>query len=79
MTETKYVYESPDGGHTIYRRQIGSTERTLHSVDNEAQDKLDTLKEDKLWGSIRRSSKKDPVLQEMLEKIKTYHLLKNTP
>ena len=26
--EPAYIYESPDGGKTIFRREIGSTERT---------------------------------------------------
>ena len=76
---TKYIYESPDGGHTVYRREMGKTNRTLYSVDKETQTKLDNVKEEKLWGSIRTAAKQDPVLQEMLDKIKTYHLLKNTP
>ncbi len=76
---TKYIYESPDGGHTVYRREMGKIERTLYSRDEETQNKLDLLKEDKLWSAIRTAAKKDPILQEMLEKIKTYHLLKNTP
>lgn len=27
------VYESPDGGKTVYARKIGDTVRTLHQVD----------------------------------------------
>lgn len=27
--ETEYIYESPDGGHTIYRRKFYSTQREL--------------------------------------------------
>lgn len=76
---TKYIFESPDGGHTVYRREMGKIERTLYSVDKETQTKLDNVKEEKLWGSIRIAAKQDPILQEMLDKIKTYHLLKNTP
>jgi len=29
MTIEGYVYESPDGGNTVYRRQSGSLEREL--------------------------------------------------
>ena len=76
---TKYIFESPDGGHTVYRREMGKVERTLHSMDEETQNKLELVKEDKLWGSIRTAARKDPILGEMLDKIKTYHLLKNTP
>lgn len=27
--EEKYIYESPDGGNTVYRRKFGSTEKEL--------------------------------------------------
>lgn len=27
------IYESPDGGKTVYTRQAGTTERTLHSKE----------------------------------------------
>ena len=74
-----YVYESPDGGHTVYRRKVGETERTLHKIDAVAQEKIDFLEESELWKGIRSASKKDPILKEMLDKIKTYYLLKNTP
>lgn len=33
------------------------------------------LKEDRLWGSIRRAAKKDEVLADMLEQVILYHLL----
>jgi hypothetical protein len=33
MTSEKLVYESPDGGKTVYARKHGSSERELHWVD----------------------------------------------
>ena len=32
--EKSYVYESPDGGKTIYKRAFGSTERELISQED---------------------------------------------
>lgn len=29
--ETKYIFESPDNGRTVYRREFGKTEKELHS------------------------------------------------
>ena len=33
MTSEKLVYESPDGGKTVYARKHGSSERQLHWID----------------------------------------------
>ncbi len=73
----EYVFESPDGGHTVYRRHIGKLDRELVSRDNFAQDKIDTIREDKLWGNIRRAAKTDPALKEMLDQVKVYYELKH--
>jgi hypothetical protein len=73
----EYVFESPDGGHTVYRRHVGKLDREMVSMDNYAQDKLDTLKEDKIWGNIRRAAKTDPALNEMLDQVKVYYELKH--
>ncbi len=73
----EYVFESPDGGHTVYRRHVGKQDRELVSVDKETQSKIDLLREDKLWGSIRRAAKTDPALNEMLDQVKVYYELKH--
>jgi len=31
----KYIYESPDKGKTVYRREFGETERELYSVEHD--------------------------------------------
>lgn len=33
MTDGKLIYESPDGGKTVYAREHGSSERHLHWID----------------------------------------------
>lgn len=72
-----YVYESPDGGHTVYRRQIGKTSaRELVSVDAETQEKLNQLNQDKMWARLRHEAKNDPALQEMLDAAEIYYKLK---
>jgi hypothetical protein len=73
----EYVFESPDGGHTVYRRHIGKLDRELVSRDEFAQDKIDAIREDKLWGNIRRAAKTDPALKEMLDQVKVYYELKH--
>jgi hypothetical protein len=73
----EYIFESPDGGHTVYRRHPGKLDREMVTIDSHAQDKIDTLKEDKLWGNIRRAAKSDPALKEMLDQVKVYYELKH--
>jgi hypothetical protein len=74
-----YIYESPDGGDTVYRRRMGGTQRELHSISDKKRDLLDELKKNKLWGDIHRAALSDPVLKEMLDQIEVYHLLKDSP
>lgn len=76
-----WVYESPDGGETIYRRKFGSDpmSRELHSMSEKKKSLIDDIRHSKLWGDIHRAAKADPVLQEMLDKIVVYHQLKNSP
>ena len=71
-----YIYESPDGGETVYRRELGKPERELHHVSAKSRNLHDELKHGKLWGNIHRASKSDPVLKEMLDRIEIYHTLK---
>lgn len=74
-----YIYESPDGGDTIYRRKFGDAQRELHSISDKKQSLIDDLRKTKLWGEIHRSAAKDPVLKEMLDQIEIYYHLKNSP
>jgi hypothetical protein len=73
----EYIFESPDGGHTVYRRHPGKLDREMITIDSYAQDKLDTLKQDKIWGNIRRAARSDPALKEMLDQVKVYYELKH--
>lgn len=74
----KYVYESPDGGHTVYQREIGQTQRTLYSRDKTAQDLQDSLKEIELWKRIRSAAKTNPALQSALDQARMiYELSRN--
>jgi hypothetical protein len=76
---TAYIYESPDGGETVYRRESGKLDQKLHHVSNKRKILHQELMHAKLWGNIHRAAKADPALQEMLDQIEIYHTLKNTP
>ena len=61
------IYESPDGGETIYVRESGSSQRQLHAQSPKAISIIDQLAEDKLWGNIRRDAKTNPTLKQVLD------------
>ena len=69
----KYVYESPDGGDTVYQRLPGTSARDLYR-ENLAN--LDQIREDRMWGEIRRMAKTDPGMQELLQQVVVYYNLK---
>lgn len=72
------IYESPDGGETVYVREHGSTQQQLYSQSSRARDLVEQLEEDKLWGEIRRAAKTNPAIQDALEQVKViYHLSKS--
>ncbi len=69
------IYESPDGGKTIYARERGSSNRVLVRTDNvvEEIEKAKKLR-DKLLEMILLS-KTVPALKEQLDKLETIYLL----
>jgi len=73
-----YVYESPDGGNTIYRRLPGEDKRELFYESPAKKSLHEKIMEDKLWGEIRRLSKTNPALKDAVDKVMTvYHLVKD--
>jgi hypothetical protein len=72
------IFESPDGGETIYERVVGSVDRVLVSQSPKARSLHDNIMESKLWGNIHRAAKTNPALQEALDRVKiTYYLTKD--
>ena len=72
------IYESPDGGDTVYARYHGEKARWMVGQSTRAKSLIDEMREDKLWGEIRRSAKSNPLLHEALDRaIMIYHLSQN--
>ena len=69
-----YIYESPDGGDTIYRRMMGSKDRELIRARDREMDQQWLQ-----WIPILRDSRDDPALRDMLDKARNYWILKNSP
>jgi hypothetical protein len=77
-----YVYER--NGEEIYAREVGQTDRTLigYQYENKVDPRTDDgrplyehIKEDQLWGQIRRAARTNPVLQEAMERVKIVYYL----
>jgi len=66
------VYESPDGGKTIYERDVGSSERTLIKENTSL---ISQIREDQLWGNIRREAKTNKTLADILDQAKMVYAL----
>ena len=69
------IYESPDGGRTVYARPAGTLDKKMVFQDPSVKDTLDSIRDDKLWGEIRRAAKKNSQLVSMLEEVKVYYNL----
>jgi hypothetical protein len=73
-----YIYERV--GDTVFRREPGSTEREVAGYDHRTSDGRplhDHIREDKLWGNIRRAAHTNPALQDALDRaIMIYNLSK---
>ena len=80
-----YIYER--NGEEIYAREAVKTERIMigyqyeNKIDprtNDGRPLHEHLKEDKLWGEIRRAAKTNEALQSVLDRaILVYHLSKD--
>jgi len=64
------IYESPDGGKTVYSREIGSPWRTLVGYSQDKKDLMKEQQETELWSDIRKQAKKNPALQKALDHAK---------
>ena len=69
------IYESPDGGETVYVSEHGSTQKKLHSESVRAIDIKDQLREDQLWAQIRQAAKTNPAIQDALERVRVIYQL----
>jgi hypothetical protein len=77
INQDRMVYESPDGGETVYSRPFGSTEKKLHSMSERARDLLVEAEQTVLWQEIRAAAKTNPTLQKALDRAILIHKLSN--
>ena len=74
--QDKFVYESPDGGHTVFKRKLGTTDRYLTDESVARVNNIVVeLKEDSEWRVIRQAAESNSVLRDMLDQIREYYYL----
>ena len=64
--ETTYIYESPDGGDTVYAREAGAPASEHIMIGQSWQAK--ELVEQRLWNDIYPKRNLNPALTEAVEK-----------
>ena len=75
------IFESPDGGNTVYSREPGEDNRELVKTydlrTHDGRPLHEHLKENKMWSEIRRTAHTNPALQDALDRaIMIYYLTK---
>ena len=63
------IFESPDKGKTVYSREAGQTERTLHSMAPELQGILAEIQAERMWATILKEAKTNITLQDALDRV----------
>lgn len=72
------IFESPDKGETVYKREMGSRNRELVSISEKKKSLHEQMMEDQLWGQIRRKAKTNTALNDILNQaIMVYNLIKD--
>ena len=69
------IFESPDGGKTVYSRKSGETNRTLVWEDPEAKQEKLFQQRWVEWRDILTASKDNQGLAELIEKVEVYYRL----
>jgi len=69
------VFESPDGGRTVYARKPGTTKRELHWQDPKLQQELKDLEKSKRWVEIFQARRDDAELDHLCEQVEILYEL----
>jgi hypothetical protein len=73
------VFESPDGGRTVYARSPGATKRELHWQDPNLQQELKDLERSKRWVEIFQARKDNTELDHLCEQVEILYELSRKP
>ena len=70
-----YIFESPDGGHTVYRRRPGQIQRELYSVSELEKQRQESYHRFIRWQKILEAAKTNPALNEAVERAEVLYQL----
>lgn len=73
------IFESPDGGRTVYARTPGSHHRTLHRQDPKLQRELVELESQKRWVDIFQARQDNTELDHLCEQVEILYELSRRP
>jgi hypothetical protein len=65
------IYESPDGGKTIYEREMGSSERIMIREDPERK----YIEQYNNWRDILKVARNNPTLHDLVEQAEIIYAL----
>lgn len=74
--DQNYIYESPDGGETIYRRKKGAMSDTRELIQETMESHHVRLKRQALWMNIHQQALTDGDLRDLLDRAEIYYRLK---
>jgi hypothetical protein len=69
------IFESPDGGRTVYARHPGAQNRSLHYQDPKLKQELDELEHKRRWAEIFESRHNNVALNELCSKVEVLYEL----
>ena len=73
------VFESPDGGRTVYARKPGATKRELHWQDPNLQQEIKELESQKRWVDIFQARRDNVELDHLCEQVELLYELSRKP
>jgi len=69
------IFESPDGGQTIYKRKAGTSHRELYLRDPALDQKLKDIKNEERWMAIYEARKTNVALDDLCRKVEGLYVL----
>ena len=69
------IFESPDGGRTVYARKPGTIKRELHRQDPNLQQELKELEAQKRWVDIFQARRDNTELNHLCEQVEILYEL----
>jgi hypothetical protein len=69
------IFESPDGGRTVYARRPGQQHRELHYQDPELKKELDEVEQQRVWMEIFSARRNNPEIEKMAQQLEILYQL----